>query len=76
MRLPRWFSGKESACDTGDVEMWIRFLVREDPLEEEMATCSSILVWGIPWPEEPGSYNPWGHKESDKTDQISLHLNL
>ena len=44
MGLPRWLSGKESACDTGDIEMWVRFLVREDPLEEEMATCSSILA--------------------------------
>ena len=26
----------------------------EDPLEEEMATCSSILVWEIPWTEQPG----------------------
>ena len=27
---------------------------REDPLEEEMATHPSILVWRIPWTEEPG----------------------
>ena len=26
----------------------------EDPLEEEMATHSSILAWRIPWTEEPG----------------------
>ena len=26
----------------------------EDPLEEEMATCSSILAWEFPWTEEPG----------------------
>ena len=32
----------------------------EDPLEEEMATHSSILAWEIPWAEEPGC--PWGHK--------------
>ena len=29
-------------------------LVQEDPLEEEMATHSSILAWRIPWTEEPG----------------------
>ena len=29
-------------------------LGQEDPLEEEMATHSSILVWEIPWTEEPG----------------------
>ena len=33
-------------------EMQVRSLGREDPLEEEMATCSSILVWEIPWTEE------------------------
>ena len=35
-------------------EMWVRSLVREDPLEEEMTTHSSTLAWEIPWTEEPG----------------------
>ena len=35
-------------------EMWVQSLGREDPLEEEMATSSSILAWRIPWTEEPG----------------------
>jgi len=39
-------------------EMQVRSLGWEDPLEEEMATYSSILAWRIPWTEEPGSYNP------------------
>ena len=34
--------------------MWVRILVQEDPLEEGMATRSSILAWRIPWTEEPG----------------------
>ena len=34
--------------------MWVQSLGREDPLEEEMATHSSILAWKIPWTEEPG----------------------
>ena len=33
-------------------EIWIQFLGGEDPLEEEMATHSSILAWEIPWTEE------------------------
>ena len=33
---------------------YIQSLGREDPLEEEMATYSSILAWVIPWTEEPG----------------------
>ena len=34
-------------------ETWVPSLGQEDPLEEEMATHSSILVWRIPWTEEP-----------------------
>ena len=41
-------------------------LGREDPLEEELATHSSILAWKISWTEEPG-YSLWGCKESDTT---------
>ena len=36
------------------LETWVRSLGREDPLEKEMATHSSILAWKIPWTEEPG----------------------
>ena len=35
-------------------ETWVQSLGQEDPLEEEMATHSSILAWRIPWTEEPG----------------------
>ena len=35
-------------------ETWVRSLGREDPLEEDMATHSSILAWRIPWTEESG----------------------
>ena len=35
-----------------EIRVWS--LGREDPLEEEMATHSSILAWKIPWAEEPG----------------------
>ena len=34
--------------------MWVQSLDREDPLEDSMATHSSILAWRIPWTEEPG----------------------
>ena len=43
-----------------------------DPLQKEMAAHSSPLAWKIPWTEEPGSYSPWGHKESDTTERLSL----
>ena len=35
-------------------ETWIQSLDQDDPLEEEMATHSSVLAWRIPWTEEPG----------------------
>ena len=50
-------------------ETWVRSLGQEDPLEKELATPSSILAWRIPWTEEPDS--PWGHKESDTTEQLT-----
>ena len=42
-------------------ETWVQSLGSEDPLEKEMATQSSILLWEILWTEESG-YNPWGCK--------------
>ena len=41
-------------------EMQIQSLGREDPLEKEMATHSSILAWEIPWTEEPGGLQSMG----------------
>ena len=41
-------------------ETWVRSLGREDPLEKEMATHSSILAWKIPWTEEPGGLQSTG----------------
>ena len=41
-------------------ETWVRSLGREDPLEEGMATHSSILAWRIPWTEEPGGLQSMG----------------
>ena len=35
-------------------ETWVQSLDWEDPLEQEIATHSSILAWEIPWTEEPG----------------------
>ena len=41
-------------------ETWVRSLGREDSLEKEMATHSSILAWRIPWTEEPGGLQSMG----------------
>ena len=39
-------------------ETWVLYLGWEDPLEEGVATHSSILAWRIPWTEEPGGRSP------------------
>ena len=41
-------------------ESWVQSLGWEDPLEKGMATHSSILVWRIPWTEEPGGLQSMG----------------
>ena len=55
--FPWWLSGKEYACMQ---ETQVQSLGQEDPLEEEMATHSSILAWEIPWTEEPGRLQTMG----------------
>ena len=50
-------------------ETWVRSLGQEDPLEEGMATHSSVLAWRIPLAENPSSYSPL-----DTTEQLSVSL--
>ena len=60
--LYRWLSGNESAC-----QCWrYRFdpWAREDSLDDEMITHSSILAWEIPWTEEPGGLQSMGSHKS------------
>ena len=58
-------------------ETWVRSLGREDPLEKEMATHSSILAWRIPWTEEElGGLQSTGRKESDTTERLHFHFHL
>ena len=45
----------------------VQFLGQEDPLEKEMATHSRLLVWRIPWIEEPGRLQSMGSQELDTT---------
>ena len=54
-------------------ETWVQSPGREDSLEEEIATHSSILR-KMPWTEESGRlYSPWAHKELNTTKQRSMH---
>ena len=53
-------------------ETWIQSLGWEYPLEKETATHSSILAWRIPGHGSLAGYSPWGHKELDTIEQLSL----
>ena len=53
-------------------EIRVQSLSQEAPMEIEMATRSSILAWRILWTEEPAGYSPWGLKESDTTERLTL----
>ena len=44
-------------------ETQVQFLDRDNPLEKELATHSSILAWGIPWTEEPGGLQFMGSQK-------------
>ena len=49
-------------------ETWVLSLSREDPLEREMATHSSIPAWEMLWTEEPGGLQSMqSQKESEAT---------
>ena len=48
-------------------ETCVRFLGQEDQLEKEMATHTSVLVWRIPWTEEPGGLQSTELQELDTT---------
>ena len=45
---------KNMPANAGDLAIWVQSLGQEDPLEESMATHSSVLAWRILWTEEPG----------------------
>ena len=71
--LTPWLWGamvKNPPANSGDAEMWVRSLGREDPLEKEMATHSSILAWEIPRTEEPSGLQSLG---SQSQMRLSTH---
>ena len=70
--FPGGSDSKESACNAGDM-VWS--MDREDPLEKEMATHSSILAWRIPRTEEPGGLQSMGSQRvrHDWATNITLH---
>ena len=64
--VKQWLSGKEPACNAGDVGS---IPGSGDPLEKEMATHSSTLAWRSLWTEEPGGATVHGvAEELDRTE--------
>ena len=59
-------------------ETWVRSLGWEDSLEKRSTTHSSILTWRIPMDRGAwqAPYSPWGHKESDAAERLSLSLSF
>ena len=57
-------------------ETWVQALAREDSLEKEMATHSTILAWRIPWTEELGELQYLGLKRPDMTGRLSTHTEM
>ena len=57
-------------------ETWVRSLGQDDPLEKEMATHSSTLVWKIPWMEETGRLQSMGSQRVGHDWATSLYLLL
>ena len=74
MGFPGGSDGKESACNAGDQGL-IPGLGRVLEEGHGKATHSSIPAWRIPWREETGRlYSPWGRKESEMTEPLTLSL--
>ena len=57
-------------------EMWMWSLGREDPLEKEMATHSSILAYKIPQTEEPGGLQSLGLQSQARLSMHNFRINL
>ena len=55
-------------------ETQVGSLGQEGPLEEEMATHSSVLAWKIPWMEEPGSLQSTGSQRVNTTKRLPFSL--
>ena len=56
-----------------DIETWVGYLCREDPLEEGMVTHSSILAWRLSWTEEPDWLQFIGYQRVGHDKQLSIH---
>ena len=70
MGFPTGLAVKSPLAMQKSQEMQVQSLGQEDPLEEGMATHSSILSWRIPWTVNLAGCSPWGRKELARTEAI------
>ena len=74
--MAKYFPGGSAVKNLPSMqEMGVRSLGREDPLEKEMVTHSSILAWEIPRTEEPGGLQSMGCKRVGQ-DLVSKTVNI
>ena len=74
IEFPTWCSGKESACQCRNCwRLGFNPWVGKIPLEEEVATHSSILALEIPWTEEPGGLHCMGSQSQTRLKWLSTH---
>ena len=66
--LPRWLSGKESACNAGVAKDWLNPWVWEGPLEEKWQPTPISLLEKSLGERSLVGYSPKGHEESVTTE--------
>ena len=71
--LPSGTVVKNLSASVGDAKTQVWSLGQEDSLEKEIATCSSILAWKIPWTEEPGRLQSMGSQSQTQLSTQQLH---
>ena len=71
--LLRWLSGKGSTCNAGGAGDAGLIPGSEDPLEEDMATHSSIPAWSILWAEELGRLQSIESQSWTRVKELSMH---
>ena len=68
---------KSPLANAGDTRDMVQSRGKEDPLEESMATHSSILAWRIPWTKEPGRLQSMDFQKSwTGPNQMSTHAHM
>ena len=63
-----WLVQRPGVSPIAQQETQVQYVGSKDPLEKAVTTHSGLLVWEIPWTEEPGGLQSMGSQESDTTE--------